>query len=141
MIPFDHLAGGNLMLLPFIGLIINKDRVFPVSLPAKAIFAGCISNRIRLILLSTRIPHFEDPVFLIPNHMRTHYSNFFPGKVGRQYRIFTFSFPVPPIGACGIADPGMIIGLSGIPHMIDTVFHDYNRAIQIFLPFAGFIIF
>ena len=81
-----HTRAGDLNRFPRKRPVRSKYRVVKWSRPLHAIRTLAVTDCVRLVLLSTGIPHPESVGLHIPDHVRAHDSNFFPGALRYQHR-------------------------------------------------------
>ena len=78
VLALDDLAGGDPVLFPLHILVGNHHGIALVLFPVNAVFARGIADGIGLTDFTGRIPHFENLLVIIPDHMRIGNAPSFP---------------------------------------------------------------
>src|SRR5437016_4894789 len=102
--------------------------------PGQAVGAGGVADGVWLVLFAARVPKAEALGAFIPDHVRAHDSDLFPGLLGREDRAITHPLPGYAVGAGGVADPGMPTCLAGVPQVVPILALQHGGAIDVIFP-------
>ena len=132
----NDLGGGDLVFFPRVGGVGGEDGVGRKFCPGLAVGAGGVTDGVGLHLFACGIPHPEEAEGFVPLDVRAHHGDFFPRFGGGKDGFFGGALPVDAVGAGGVTDEGMAVGLSREPEVILVAFFEDDGAIDFIFPTA-----